>query len=71
MIVCVCHGVSDRTIDSAIEDGCKSVRQVTRRCQAGGDCGACRESIREMIRDSNATNSATPNSGLFQVLGVV
>ena len=71
MIVCICHGVSDRAIDSAIDDGCGSVRQVGSRCRAGTDCGACRMQIKEMIRDARAEQTTSPTSGLFPVTSVV
>ena len=71
MIVCVCHGVSDRTIDNAIDDGCGSVRQVGRNCRAGTDCGACRSQIKDMICDAKAEGMAVGTSGLFPIVSVV
>ena len=71
MIVCICHGVSDRTIDDAIDEGCRSVRQVGRRCDAGTDCGACRSLIKGMIREARAEKIAAATSGLIPAVGVV
>jgi bacterioferritin-associated ferredoxin len=51
MIVCLCHGVNDRTIRACVKDGAGSVQEVGRRCGAGTDCGSCRRSIRELIRE--------------------
>ncbi len=71
MIVCICHGVSDRTIDRALAEGCETVRQVGQRCRAGTDCGACRVAIKGMIREAERQESATSTSGLLPAVGVV
>lgn len=49
MIVCVCNRVSEKKILNVIQEGAASVDQVTQCCGAGGDCGACRRMIGEMI----------------------
>lgn len=49
MFVCVCHAVTDREVERAIEGGAKSREEVTRTCRAGGDCGACHQTIDDMI----------------------
>ena len=71
MIVCVCHGVSDRAIDGMIQEGCRSMRQVARRCQAGTDCGACRDSIKQMIHESNSASMSRTANGLIPAVSVV
>jgi bacterioferritin-associated ferredoxin len=71
MIVCVCHGVSDRTIDCAIDEGCRSVRQVGRSCRAGTDCGACRGAIKDMVREASVERVSVSTSGLIPAMGVV
>lgn len=51
MIVCLCEGVSERVVRAAISSGCRTVPELTRRCQAGGNCGACRDQLRELLRE--------------------
>ena len=51
MIVCICHAVNDRKIQEAVRNGATTVAKVTQRCKAGGDCGACRRDIKQMIDD--------------------
>ncbi len=51
MVVCLCQGVSDRSIQRAIDQGACSRRQVTDACGAGGVCGGCHSTIAEMIRE--------------------
>ena len=51
MYVCVCRAVTDRTVAETIDGGAHTVEAVTKACGAGGDCGACRGKIEEMIED--------------------
>ena len=50
MIVCLCEGISDRTIRKEAQNGAKNCREVQQRCGAGGSCGMCRPSIRKLIK---------------------
>ncbi len=50
MILCVCHGVSDRQIRAVADQGAPSVAEVGRRCGAGTDCGLCRCDIKRILR---------------------
>ena len=49
MIVCLCHAVRDRELDSAIADGAESVEEVGRQCGAGTGCGACIPEIEDRL----------------------
>ena len=49
MIVCLCHGKSERDVDAAIRDGADSVEAVGDRCGAGTGCGACVEEIAQRL----------------------
>lgn len=49
MIVCLCNGVSERTVESAIHEGARSVAEVSLQCGAGAGCGACHCQISEQI----------------------
>jgi bacterioferritin-associated ferredoxin len=51
MVVCLCQGVSDKSVQRAIDRGACSRRQVTEACGAGGVCGGCHSEIAEMIRE--------------------
>ncbi len=51
MYVCVCRAVTDREVQGVIERGACSVDEVTRACGAGGDCGACRGMIADMVEE--------------------
>ena len=49
MYVCVCLAVTDQEVNAAIDGGARTCEDVTRVCSAGGDCGACRGMIEDMI----------------------
>ena len=49
MIVCMCHPISDRDVDAIIDDGARTVEEISRRCGAGTGCGACVEELRERL----------------------
>ncbi len=48
MYVCVCNAVTDREVEQAIQAGATTRLEVTRKCGAGGDCGACHAMIEDM-----------------------
>lgn len=51
MYVCICRAVTDQAIRAAIEGGADSVEKVTAACCAGDDCGACHQTIEDMIEE--------------------
>jgi bacterioferritin-associated ferredoxin len=48
VIVCLCRGVSDRTIAAALSDGARTAAEVAARCGAGTGCGACVPTIERL-----------------------
>jgi bacterioferritin-associated ferredoxin len=51
MIVCVCNGVSERDIQRAMADGCRTLDELAVRTGCGSTCGCCREMARELLRE--------------------
>ena len=49
MYVCLCHAVSDKEVNAAIDAGADTLQAVIQACCAGGDCGGCHGMIEEMI----------------------
>jgi len=49
MIVCLCAGVPASTILAAIDRGAACPEDVTAACGAGGDCGACLDSLSDLL----------------------
>ena len=63
MYVCICKGVTLKTVREVVAQGASTVDEVERRCGAGGDCGSCRDAIGEIILDASATPAARPCCG--------
>ncbi|HFE47381.1 MAG TPA: (2Fe-2S)-binding protein [Nannocystis exedens] len=49
MIVCLCKGVSSRTILEEARRGACTLQQIRQSCQAGSGCGACVRQIRQLL----------------------
>ena len=62
MIVCICRGVSDRTINEAIDDGARSVRDL-QRCGIGDQSGSCHNALRKMLAVAAAEREALVAAG--------
>ena len=58
MIVCICRGVSDRTVNQAIDDGARSVRDL-QRCGIGDQCGSCHNFLKKMLSAAAAEREAS------------
>jgi bacterioferritin-associated ferredoxin len=41
VLVCLCRGVTDRTVNDAIAAGARTVHELRRQCSAGSGCGGC------------------------------
>ena len=51
MYVCPCHGVTDREIREAAENGVTSMRQLGKEMGVGRQCGRCASTAREILRE--------------------
>lgn len=51
-VICRCHKVTEEEIVKAIENGCKTVEDVSKATKAGTGCGNCKSKIQEVI-DTN------------------
>ncbi len=67
MIVCHCHGHSERALRRAERSGAETRREVSRACGAGASCGGCRPAIREIIRTEQAPRNRLPMDGPLPV----
>lgn len=59
MIVCLCKGVSSRTILDEVRRGNCTVKGIAQACEAGRDCGSCVAQIRELIGTRGAAARAS------------
>ena len=58
MVICHCHGISDRAIRKAVRGGASTRREIARSCQAGGLCGGCGPAIDEILASEEVAEAA-------------
>jgi bacterioferritin-associated ferredoxin len=49
MIVCHCHGVTDREIRASVQGGARTCEDVADACGASSGCGGCASLVAEII----------------------
>ena len=49
MIVCHCKVVNHKDIEAAVDDGARSVPEVSDICGVGTDCGGCLPVVAETV----------------------
>jgi len=65
LIVCHCHGVSDRNVRLAIRCGARTANDVARDCMAGSGCGGCHRTLESLIH-AEASDELDSESGPAQ-----
>lgn len=73
MIVCVCNGISDRDVKTAIKNGASSVEDLGASLGVGTCCGCCRETCADMIAEAQCAGSCgtlRPNFPVFALTPV-
>jgi len=58
VIVCHCHGVSDRRIRREARRGVACPDELAQRCGAGSDCGGCLATIEDLLVSTLRTAGA-------------
>ncbi len=51
MIVCVCHNVSERKIQAAVDQGMSTMREMREELLVGTCCGKCHACAKQVLRD--------------------
>lgn len=65
MYVCLCRGVTDSQIQSAIENGAQTLSQLRKNLGVAGQCGKCACSAQELL---DAAKNNNQNHSLFYAL---
>lgn len=65
MVVCLCQGVSEKTVRASIDDGARTRQQVTDACGAGDGCGTCHRTIKTIIVECRRTKPSCPPSQIY------
>ena len=58
-LICTCFGVSEKSIEQAIrKQSLRTIKEVTRVCNAGGGCHSCHPLIEDILEDYWRTEEA-------------
>jgi bacterioferritin-associated ferredoxin len=63
MMVCLCHGVSERRIRREMEHGATTIEELAARCGAGSCCHGCHPTLDALLAEP-AVAVANPRSQL-------
>lgn len=58
MYVCICNGLTDARIRSAIADGARRPKEVYAACNCNAQCGCCTGTMLSIIRDQPSEQSS-------------
>ena len=54
MIVCICHGINDRTLRKAVDDGASTMRALASATGVPSCCGCCADCAPEVLDEALA-----------------
>ncbi len=49
MYICICHGVTDTQIESAIDSGATCMKSLSSELKVGSQCGKCRKCTKRVL----------------------
>ncbi|QIB65208.1 bacterioferritin-associated ferredoxin [Kineobactrum salinum] len=52
MYVCICKGITDTQIRTAVTEGANSIREVRRSLGVASQCGKCGSLARDIVNES-------------------
>ncbi|UZE97053.1 (2Fe-2S)-binding protein [Alkalimarinus alittae] len=52
MLVCICKGISDKDIESAVHEGATGFGDVRASLGVGGCCGQCASYAKDLVKDT-------------------
>ena len=70
MLVCVCNGISDKDIDSAMQQGASSYGELRRSLGLASCCGQCASYAKDLVNEKIAENQAASAFHLAQEIRV-
>ena len=62
MYVCVCHGISDKRITQAVQDGVRSFEQLQAHTGVATCCGACEGCVRQVLHETLDSQPRAPQA---------
>ena len=53
MYVCLCNGITERSVRQAAAEGVYNLSELTRRTGCAGSCGSCADLAAQVLRDEH------------------
>ena len=51
MYVCICHGVTDKQIETAVEAGAMTMKKLSAELGVGSQCGKCCQCAKKVLNN--------------------
>ncbi|NQZ82810.1 MAG: (2Fe-2S)-binding protein [Colwellia sp.] len=51
MYVCICHGVTDKQIETAVEAGATTMKKLSVELKVGSQCGKCCQCAKKVLNN--------------------
>ncbi|WP_440056807.1 (2Fe-2S)-binding protein (plasmid) [Pseudoalteromonas sp. T1lg65] len=51
MYICICHGVTDKHIKESIDNGARSMRELSQELSVGKQCGKCCNCTKKILNE--------------------
>lgn len=67
MYVCLCVGATNQMVSDAVAAGACTSKEVAAMCGAGGDCGRCRCTVRDIIEATLAARPTVDSDALHRL----
>lgn len=60
MYVCICNGITDKTIRQAAADGVTTLSELTMRTGCAATCGSCADLAESILREARPATRPFP-----------
>ena len=62
MYVCICHGISDKRLTQAVQEGAHSFEQLQARTGVATCCGCCESCARQVLEETLDSHAHAPQA---------
>jgi bacterioferritin-associated ferredoxin len=62
MYVCICHGISEKRLTQAVQEGAHSFEQLQARTGVATCCGACESCARQVLDETLDSHARAPQA---------
>ena len=62
MYVCICHGISEKRLTQAVQEGAQSFEQLQARTGVATCCGCCESCARKVLEETLDSHARAPQA---------